>query len=115
MLASADESGQVKLWDTRKCERPFGNWTAHTENIHSIDWHPEVRLEFLFLVLNLIFLTKLLFQLANWLATASGDKLVKVWNLNVADGNREPDTVIATPSQVGKVKWRPGKKAQLAR
>lgn len=56
-FASADESGVLKLWDSRMNDRCQKSLTAHHGPIYGIDCHPDNR---------------------NWIATAGRDKCIKV-------------------------------------
>ena len=76
----------------RHCERFERSWNGHTEYALSIDWHPENR---------------------NFLATAGRDKMLKVWKLD--EDRPKLDTAIQTIGPVGKIKWRPNKRFQIAR
>ncbi|CAF4932006.1 unnamed protein product [Pieris macdunnoughi] len=89
VLAAVSENGTVQLWDSRRHERPLHQFTAHSGPAFACDWHPDVP----------------------WLATASRDKTIKVWDIH-AKPNLEH--TIHTIASVGHVKWRPQKKYQVA-
>ncbi|KAI5637278.1 WD domain, g-beta repeat domain-containing protein [Phthorimaea operculella] len=88
-FAAVSENGSVQVWDVRKADRPLQQFTAHSGPVFACDWHPELP----------------------WLATASRDKTIKVWDMT-AKPNLEH--TIYTIASVGHVKWRPQKKYQVA-
>ncbi|XP_072755687.1 GATOR2 complex protein WDR24 [Anoplolepis gracilipes] len=88
-FAAVSENGHVQQWDMRKPDRYFQHFTAHSGPIFACDWHPE----------------------ATWLATASRDKTIKVWDLS---GKPSCDYAIHTIASVGRIKWRPQKKYHIA-
>ncbi|KAH0951196.1 hypothetical protein HN011_008154 [Eciton burchellii] len=88
-FAAVSENGHVQQWDMRKPDRYFQHFTAHSGPIFACDWHPE----------------------AMWLATASRDKTIKVWDLA---GKPSCDYIIHTIASVGRIKWRPQKKYHIA-
>lgn len=77
------------MWDIRKPEKYFQHFTAHSGPIFACDWHPEV----------------------TWLATASRDKTIKVWDLTAKPSC---DFSISTIASVGRIKWRPQSKWHIA-
>ncbi|XP_038220576.1 GATOR complex protein WDR24 [Zerene cesonia] len=89
LFAAVSENGTVQLWDARRHERALHQFTAHSGPVFACDWHPDVP----------------------WLATASRDKTIKVWDIH-AKPNLEH--TIYTIASVGHVKWRPQKKYQVA-
>jgi WD40 repeat protein len=56
VFAAVSENGNVQLWDLRRPDRCYHQFTAHSGPVFACDWHPEV----------------------TWLATASRDKTIKV-------------------------------------
>lgn len=56
VFAAVSENGNVQLWDLRRPDRCYHQFTAHSGPVFACDWHPEVA----------------------WLATASRDKTIKV-------------------------------------
>ncbi|XP_032517205.2 GATOR2 complex protein WDR24 isoform X1 [Danaus plexippus] len=89
VFAAVSENGTVQLWDSRRHERAMHQFTAHSGPVFACDWHPDVP----------------------WLATASRDKTIKVWDIH-ARPNLEH--TIYTIASVGHVKWRPQRKFQVA-
>ncbi|CAK1551402.1 unnamed protein product [Leptosia nina] len=89
LFAAVSENGTVQLWDARRHDRASHHFTAHSGPVFACDWHPEVP----------------------WLATASRDKTIKVWDIH-AKPNLEH--TIYTIASVGHVKWRPQRKYQVA-
>ncbi|CAB0028756.1 unnamed protein product [Trichogramma brassicae] len=87
-FAAVSENGQVQLWDMRKADKYFQHFTAHSGPIFACDWHPET----------------------TWLATASRDKTIKVWDLTAKPSC---DFTIHTIASVGRVKWRPQRKYHI--
>lgn len=55
-FAAVSENGNIQLWDLRRPDKCFHQFTAHSGPIFACDWHPE----------------------SSWLATASRDKTIKV-------------------------------------
>ncbi|CAG9787002.1 unnamed protein product [Diatraea saccharalis] len=88
-FAAVSENGSAQLWDVRRHERCLQQFTAHSGPVFACDWHPEMP----------------------WLATASRDKTIKVWDIH-AKPNLEH--TIYTIASVGHVKWRPQKTHQVA-
>ncbi|XP_072949673.1 GATOR2 complex protein WDR24 [Epargyreus clarus] len=88
-FAAVSENGTVQVWDARRHERALHQFTAHSGPVFACDWHPDVP----------------------WLATASRDKTIKVWDIH-AKPNLE--YTIYTIASVGHVKWRPQKRYQVA-
>lgn len=88
-FAAVSENGSVQLWDVRRHERCLLQYTAHSGPVFACDWHPEMP----------------------WLATASRDKTIKVWDIF---GKPNLEHTIYTIASVGHVKWRPQKKFQVA-
>lgn len=43
-FVSVAESGSISVWDSRRPDKCEKSWMAHTENVFSCDWHPEVRM-----------------------------------------------------------------------
>ncbi|CAB4059586.1 WDR24 [Lepeophtheirus salmonis] len=90
-FASVSDNGRVQLWDLRKTDKCEKQWPAHDGYVFGCDWHPEIR---------------------NTLATAGRDKSIKIWDTGPAKATC--DYFIGTIGPVGKVKWRPKSKNQLA-
>ncbi|XP_013145455.1 PREDICTED: WD repeat-containing protein 24 [Papilio polytes] len=88
-FAAVSENGTVQVWDSRRSERCLQQFTAHSGPVFACDWHPDVP----------------------WLATASRDKTIKVWDMH---GKPNLEYTIYTIASVGHVKWRPQKKYQVA-
>ncbi|XP_041979515.1 GATOR complex protein WDR24 [Aricia agestis] len=89
VLAAVSENGTVQLWDSRRHERPLHHYTAHSGPVFACDWHPH----------------------SPWLATASRDKTIKVWDIQARPSLEH---TIYTIASVGHVKWRPARTHQLA-
>ncbi|XP_063233136.1 GATOR2 complex protein WDR24 [Bacillus rossius redtenbacheri] len=89
VFAAVSENGNVQLWDMRRPERWNHQFTAHSGPVFACDWHPE----------------------APWLATASRDKTIKVWDLS---SKSTLEYTINTIASVGHVKWRPQCKYHIA-
>ncbi|XP_066583390.1 GATOR2 complex protein WDR24 isoform X2 [Prorops nasuta] len=88
-FVAVSENGHVQQWDLRKPDRYFQHFTAHSGPIFACDWHPET----------------------TWLATASRDKTIKVWDLQAKPSC---DYTIHTIASVGRIKWRPQRKYHIA-
>ncbi|XP_014208732.1 GATOR complex protein WDR24 [Copidosoma floridanum] len=88
-FAAVSENGHVQMWDVRRPERCFQDFTAHSGPIFACEWHPET----------------------SWIATASRDKTIKVWDLTTKPSC---DYTIHTLVSVGRIKWRPNRKYQIA-
>ncbi|KAL3269120.1 hypothetical protein HHI36_008201 [Cryptolaemus montrouzieri] len=88
-FASVSENGSVQLWDVRKTDRHQQQYTAHSGPIFACDWHPDV----------------------SWLATASRDKTIKVWDLT---NKPTLEYTIHTIASIGHVKWRPQRKYHIS-
>ncbi|CAH2048923.1 unnamed protein product, partial [Iphiclides podalirius] len=88
-FAAVSENGTVQVWDSRRSERCLQQFTAHSGPVFACDWHPDVP----------------------WLATASRDKTIKVWDMH---SKPNLEHTIYTIASVGHVKWRPQKKHQVA-
>ncbi|XP_015122969.1 GATOR complex protein WDR24 [Diachasma alloeum] len=88
-FAAVSENGHVQQWDLRRSDRYFQHFTAHSGPIFACDWHPE----------------------STWLATASRDKTIKVWDLSVKP---TCDYTINTIASVGRIRWRPQRKYHIA-
>ncbi|GBP16076.1 GATOR complex protein WDR24 [Eumeta japonica] len=88
-FAAVSENGSVQVWDVRRAERCLQQFTAHSGPVFACDWHPE----------------------QTWLATASRDKTIKVWDLHAKP---TLEYTIYTIASVGHVKWRPQKKYHIA-
>ena len=88
-FAAVSENGHVQLWDLRRHDKYFQHFTAHSGPIFACDWHPETA----------------------WLATASRDKTIKVWDLTAKPSC---DYTINTIASVGRIKWRPQRKYHIA-
>lgn len=97
-FAAVSENGSVHIWDIRsikadvskRADRAFQQFTAHSGPIYTCDWHPTER---------------------NRLATGSRDKQIKVWNIGTKPSLEH---TIHTIAAVGRVKWRPGQKYHIA-
>ncbi|KAK9496547.1 hypothetical protein O3M35_013172 [Rhynocoris fuscipes] len=88
-FASVSENGNVQTWDVRRPDKPVLQFAAHSGPIFACDWHPET----------------------SWLATASRDKTIKVWDMS---GRPSLEYTISTIASVGRVKWRPQHKYHIA-
>ncbi|XP_014254709.1 GATOR complex protein WDR24 isoform X2 [Cimex lectularius] len=88
-FACVSENGNVQTWDMRKPDKCVLQFTAHSGPIFACDWHPD----------------------CPWLATASRDKTIKVWDMSC-----KPilEYTINTIASVGRVKWRPQHKYHIA-
>ncbi|XP_018335579.1 GATOR complex protein WDR24 [Agrilus planipennis] len=89
MFAAVSENGSVQLWDIRRPDKCQQQFTAHSGPVFACDWHPEVP----------------------WIATASRDKTIKVWDLS---SKPTLEYTIHTIASVGHVKWRPQRKYHIA-
>ncbi|XP_060528349.1 GATOR complex protein WDR24 isoform X2 [Cylas formicarius] len=89
VFAAVSDNGSVQLWDVRKPEKYQQQYTAHSGPVFACDWHPETM----------------------WLATASRDKTIKVWDL-ISKPTLE--YTIHTMASIGHVKWRPQYKYHIA-
>ncbi|KAE8744591.1 hypothetical protein FOCC_FOCC008720 [Frankliniella occidentalis] len=89
-FAAVSENGNVQLWDVRRPDKCTHQYTAHSGPVFACDWHPE----------------------CNWLATASRDKTIKVWELSLEKPVVE--YTISTIASVGRIKWRPQRKHHIA-
>ncbi|XP_059470417.1 GATOR complex protein WDR24 [Neocloeon triangulifer] len=88
-FSAVAENGNVQLWDLRKPDRCLSQFTAHSGPVFACDWHPEMC----------------------WLATASRDKTIKVWDLT---SKPSLEYTIPTIASVGHIKWRPQRKHHIA-
>ncbi|XP_022190901.1 GATOR complex protein WDR24 [Nilaparvata lugens] len=88
-FAAVSENGSVQLWDVRRPDKCYHQFTAHSGPIFACDWHPEHA----------------------WLATASRDKTIKVWDLV---NKPAVEFTINTIASVGRVKWRPQRTYHIA-
>ncbi|KAG5887490.1 hypothetical protein JTB14_023676 [Gonioctena quinquepunctata] len=88
-FSAVSDNGSVQLWDIRKPEKCFQQYTAHSGPVFACDWHPE----------------------ATWLATASRDKTIKVWDLT---SKPTLEFTIHTIASIGHIKWRPQRKHHIA-
>ncbi|KAF7994348.1 hypothetical protein HCN44_003820 [Aphidius gifuensis] len=88
-FAAVSENGHVQQWDLRRPDRYYQYFTAHSGPIFACDWHPEM----------------------TWLATASRDKTIKIWDLSI-----KPKCfyTINTIASVGRIRWRPQRKYHIA-
>ncbi|KDO20084.1 hypothetical protein SPRG_14623 [Saprolegnia parasitica CBS 223.65] len=81
-LATAHD-GEVRVWDTRSCDKPTAIITAHMQKIYGLDWSPSNMHE---------------------LVTCSEDKTVKFWNVlrpRVCQGS------LATGAPVWRARYTP--------
>lgn len=90
LFSSVSENGNVQLWDLRRHDKYFLQFTAHSGPVFACDWHPEVQ----------------------WLATASRDKTIKVWDLSTK--NQTMEFIIHTIASIGHIKWRPQRRFHIA-
>ncbi|KAJ8314741.1 hypothetical protein KUTeg_006891 [Tegillarca granosa] len=90
-FASADEGGNIQIWDLRRPDRFEKQFTAHSGPVFCIDWHPEER---------------------HWFATAGRDKIIKVWDLSKVKS--ETLYQIHNIAPVARIRWRPQRKYQIA-
>ncbi|KAH1017458.1 GATOR complex protein WDR24 isoform X1 [Dendroctonus ponderosae] len=88
-FSAVSENGNVQIWDVRKPDKLQIQFTAHSGPVFACDWHPE----------------------STWLATASRDKTIKVWDLT---SKPTLEYTIHTIASIGFVKWRPQYKYQIA-
>ncbi|XP_056635992.1 GATOR complex protein WDR24 isoform X2 [Diorhabda sublineata] len=88
-FSAVSDNGSVQLWDIRKPEKYQQQYTAHSGPVFACDWHPEV----------------------TWLATASRDRTIKVWDLT---NKPTLEYTIHTIASIGHVKWRPQRKYHIA-
>ncbi|XP_050503293.1 GATOR complex protein WDR24 isoform X2 [Diabrotica virgifera virgifera] len=88
-FSAVSDNGSVQLWDIRKPEKCQQQYTAHSGPVFACDWHPEV----------------------TWLATASRDRTIKVWDLT---SKPTLEYTIHTIASIGHVKWRPQRKYHIA-
>lgn len=89
IFAAVSENGNVQQWDLRKPDKCYQQFTAHSGPVFACDWHPEMM----------------------WLATASRDKTIKVWDMS---SKPTLEYTINTIASVGRVKWRPQRKFHIA-
>ncbi|KAF5296732.1 hypothetical protein FQR65_LT10168 [Abscondita terminalis] len=89
MFAAVSENGSIQLWDIRRPDKCQQQFTAHSGPVFACDWHPEM----------------------TWLATASRDKTIKVWDLG---SKPSLESTIHTIASIGHVKWRPQRKYHIA-
>ncbi|MFX0183784.1 MAG: hypothetical protein ACFE95_11940 [Candidatus Hodarchaeota archaeon] len=68
-LASGLQNGQIKIWDDTS-KKLVTNLTGHTQSIRNLDFHPSEPI----------------------LASASGDRTVKLWNVTDLDKDNLPDS-----------------------
>lgn len=90
LFSSVSENGNVQLWDLRRHDKYYMQFTAHSGPAFACDWHPELE----------------------WLATASRDKTIKVWDLSTK--NQTLEFVIHTIASIGHIKWRPQRRFHIA-
>lgn len=88
-FAAVSENGTIQQWDVRRPDKCTYQFTAHSGPIFACDWHPEQM----------------------WLATASRDKTIKVWDLSIKPSL---EFSINTIASVSGIKWRPQRKFHLA-
>ncbi|XP_050427869.1 GATOR complex protein WDR24 [Adelges cooleyi] len=89
MFAAASENGTIQIWDLRKNDKCLNKFSAHNGPVFSCDWHSELP----------------------FLATASRDKSIKVWNVT---NKPIAEYTISTIAPVGRIKWRPYRRYHLA-
>lgn len=90
-FAAACENGNIQLWDSRQPSSPIIQFMGHNGPTFAVDWHPEEK---------------------NWVASAGRDTMVKIWDVHA---KTSLVNTIQTISPVGRIKWRPQRKFQIAR
>ncbi|XP_050310799.1 GATOR complex protein WDR24 [Anthonomus grandis grandis] len=88
-FAAVSENGNVQIWDLRRTEKFQQQFTAHSGPVFACDWHPE----------------------QPWIATASRDKTIKVWDLS---SKNTLEHTIHTIASIGRIKWRPQYRYHIA-
>lgn len=88
-FASADESGNLMIWDMRRPDRCEKQFPAHSGPVFSVSWHPEEK---------------------NWLATAGRDRTVKVWDIS----RQKCLHTIYSIASVARIRWRPQRRFHIA-
>ncbi|XP_060562640.1 GATOR complex protein WDR24-like isoform X2 [Ruditapes philippinarum] len=88
-FASADESGNLMIWDMRRPDRYEKLFPAHSGPVFSVNWHPEDK---------------------NLFATAGRDKMIKVWDLS----KQKCIYTIYSIASVARIKWRPQRRFHIA-
>lgn len=88
-FAAVSENGSVQLWDVRRPDKPVVMFAAHSGPVFACHWHPALM----------------------WLATASRDKTVKIWDMQPKPSLEH---TIYTIASVGHIKWRPQRKYHIA-
>ena len=91
IFSSAQENGNVQIWDLRKPDHYTTQFTAHSGPVFSCDWHLEDQ---------------------NYLATAGRDKTIKIWDISTAKKQPLKHSIQAIAS-VARIKWRPHQKTQI--
>ncbi|XP_077864597.1 GATOR2 complex protein WDR24 [Saccoglossus kowalevskii] len=89
-FAAAFENGNIQLWDIRRADKFYQQFTAHNGPAFSLDGHPEER---------------------QWLATAGRDKSIKIWDLQFKPVLMH---TVQTIAPVTRVKWRPQRKFHIS-
>lgn len=89
-FAAACENGNIQLWDSRQPSSPIIQFMGHNGPTFAVDWHPEEK---------------------NWVASAGRDTMVKIWDVHA---KTSLVNTIQTISPVGRIKWRPQRKFQIA-
>eukprot|EP00939_MAST-03C_sp_MAST-3C-sp1_P001044 g1044.t1 len=84
------DNGSIAIWDARSNKEPAIEWkNAHHGIVLTLDWHTRGKL----------------------LASGGRDCMIKVWD---SDRLAAPRHKIRTTATVGRVKWRPGSRGQIA-
>ncbi|KAL8946914.1 MAG: hypothetical protein Q9222_006749 [Ikaeria aurantiellina] len=84
-FALGTDTGVVQRWDLRKPNVPLLKINAHEKTCYSIDWHQD----------------------GKHLASAGGDKSVKIWDFASTDRRMKVCWQLRTPKPVRNVRWRP--------
>lgn len=92
-FVSAQETGNIEIWDIRRPDKPEANFLAHDGPINACEWHPN--------------------DGYRWLATGGRDKTIKIWDLT---NRSKPGKMFEMHSigPVSKLSWRPSKDFHIA-
>ena len=90
LFAAACESGSIQLWDLRKPDHCWSQFTGHSGPVFTLDWHLEDRF---------------------CLGTGGRDKTIKVWNIQNKGSCLHS---VPTIAEVASIRWRPREKYHIA-